>query len=237
MASDSSTTDRQRRRPQLSEEVASTIRHKIMTAEVLPGDRIRIDETAVELGVSVTPVREALLTLRGEGMVLLAPHRGYEVARLTRTDVDDLFWLQGETAARIARRTAAVITPAQIDDLAWANAQFRDAVRTGDSAALTQAEFEFHRAHNQFSDSAKLAWMLQNTTRYTPHEMYASDPDWGLVTADRHDELIAAYRAGDAEAAADCIRREFTDGADRLIKHLSQTGIWDDAESNPVSDS
>ncbi|EGD55743.1 regulatory protein GntR HTH [Gordonia neofelifaecis NRRL B-59395] len=210
----------------MSEEVASILRHKIMTAGVLPGERIRIDETALELGVSVTPVREALLTLRGEGMVLLAPHRGYEVAQLTRTDVDDLFWLQGEAAARIARRTAAVVTPTQADELAWANAQFRSALRSGDRAALTAAEFEFHRTHNQISGNAKLAWILMSTTRYTPHELYASDPEWGAATAELHDELIAAYRAGDADAAAACIRREFTDGADRLIKHLAQTPIW-----------
>lgn len=235
MASDISASARLRNRPQLSDEVASIIRHRIMTADLLPGDRIRIDETAVALGVSVTPVREALLTLRGEGMVLLAPHRGYEVARLTRTDVDDIFWLQGEIAARIARRTAHVITPAQVDELAWANAQFRGAARSGDSVALTRAEHDFHRAHNQVSDSSKLSWMLMNTTRYTPHELYASDPDWGSVTADRHDELIAAYRAGDANAAADCIRREFTDGAERLIAHLARTAIWRDDATDSSS--
>lgn len=228
MASDA-TPVRQRRRPQLSEEVASILRHKIMTAEVLPGARIRIDETAVELGVSVTPVREALLTLRGEGMVLLAPHRGYEVAPLTRTDVDDLFWLQGEAAARIARRTARVVTSAQIDELAWANARFRSAVRSGDHEDLTDAEFEFHRTHNRISGNTKLAWVLLNTTRYTPHALYASDPEWGELTANLHDELIAAYRSGDPDAAAECIRREFTDGAARLIAHLSQTQIWQNA--------
>ncbi|MGB3697007.1 MAG: GntR family transcriptional regulator [Gordonia sp. (in: high G+C Gram-positive bacteria)] len=226
MASDSPASTRARRRPQLSEEVAAILRHRIMTAEVLPGDRIRIDETAAELGVSVTPVREALLTLRGEGMVLLAPHRGYEVDALTRTDVDDLFWIQGEAAARIARRTAAVITPAQVDDLAWANARFRGALTAGDAAALTEAEFEFHRTHNQISGNSKLAWILLNTTRYTPHELYAADPDWGAATLALHEELIAAYRARDADAAARSIRQEFTDGAARLIAHLEQTEIW-----------
>lgn len=197
-----------------------------MTAELLPGDRVRIDETAAALGVSVTPVREALLTLRGEGMMLLAPHRGYEVAPLTRTDIDDLFWLQGEAAARIARRTAAVITSAQVDDLAWANAQFRSALAAADTPALTAAEFDFHRTHNQISGNTKLAWILLNTTRYTPHALYAADPDWGNTTVELHDALIAAYRTGDADAAADCIRAEFTDGAARLIAHLETTAIW-----------
>lgn len=55
---------REIRRPQLSEEVAGRLRAAIMTGDLRPGEYIRMDETAAQLGVSVTPVREALLTLR-----------------------------------------------------------------------------------------------------------------------------------------------------------------------------
>lgn len=63
-------------RPQLSEEVADHVRTRIMSGQVRPGDFVRLDETAASLGVSVTPVREALLTLRGEGLVDLVPGAG-----------------------------------------------------------------------------------------------------------------------------------------------------------------
>ncbi len=226
MASEPDPAPALRRRPQLSEEVAAVVRHKIMTAELLPGERVRLDETAATLGVSVTPVREALLTLRGEGMVAFAPHRGYTVAALTRTDVADLFWLQGEAAARIARRTTAVITAAEIDQLAWANANLRGAAMDHDVAGIVDAEFEFHRAHNHISGSGKLAWILQNATRYTPHQLYASDPEWARAALEAHEALIGAYRDGDPEAAAQAVRRQFDDGAARLIAHLESTAIW-----------
>lgn len=215
-----------RRRPQLSEEVASLLRHKIMTAELLPGAPIRMDETAVELGVSVTPVREALLMLRGEGMVDSAPHRGYVVAELSRTDVEDIFWLQGEAAGKIARRTAGMIGDEDLDVLVAANERLRAAVEAGDAAAVADAEFEFHRAHNRISASSKLAWFLRSATRYTPHQMYAADPDWGAATLDSHRRLIEAYRARDPQAAAAAIQMQFTDGAARLIAHLDATDIW-----------
>lgn len=64
------------RREQLSDEVAARLRADIMTGVLRPGTFIRLDETAAALGVSITPVREALRTLRGEGMVALEPHRG-----------------------------------------------------------------------------------------------------------------------------------------------------------------
>jgi DNA-binding GntR family transcriptional regulator len=81
------------RREQLSDEVAAHLRADIMTGTLRPGTFIRLDETAAALGVSITPVREALRTLRGEGMVQLEPHRGHVVVPLTRGDIEDIFWL------------------------------------------------------------------------------------------------------------------------------------------------
>lgn len=200
-----------------------------MTADFRPGTYIRLDETAERLGVSVTPVREALLTLRGEGMVHLEPHRGYRVSDLDRIDVDDLFWLQGEIAVKLALRTAAVITPDQLADLEWCNQKLRAAVAAADTEAVIDAEFEFHRHHNQIAAGKKLAWFLLSAARYTPTQLYATDPDWGEVAVDSHERLITAYRKGDDDAVITQTRRQFVDGAARLTKHLELTGIWDDA--------
>ncbi|GED98498.1 GntR family transcriptional regulator [Gordonia crocea] len=217
-----------RRRPQLSEEVAGAIRHRIMTGDYRPGDHIRMDETAADLGVSVTPVREALLTLRGEGMVNLAPHRGYVVADLTRTDVEDIFWLQGQIAIKIALRTAETITDDDLAVLSACNDRLRRAVAAGAVDEIVDAEFDFHRTHNRISHSGKLAWFLLNATHYTPHRIYAADPDWGAVAVDSHDRLIEGYRSGDRTAITDQVRRQFDDGAQRLAVRLTAAGIWDE---------
>lgn len=215
-----------RRRPQLSEEVAAHLRHQIMTAEIRPGDYVRMDEVAEKLGVSVTPVREALLTLRGEGMVALAPHRGYVVSDLDRIDIEDLFWLQGEIAVKLALRTAETISDEQIDELEGYNEHLAQAVTGGDAGEIADAEFEFHRLHNRIATGEKLAWFLLNAARYTPAQLYASDPGWGEVAIDSHRALIAAYRAKDRDAVVEATRREFTDGAARLTAHLDKSGIW-----------
>ena len=77
-----------RRREQLSDEVAGHLRTAIMSGTLRPGTFVRLDETAAALGVSITPVREALRTLRGEGMVQLEPNRGHVVSAFTRDDID-----------------------------------------------------------------------------------------------------------------------------------------------------
>src|SRR5688572_526970 len=110
------------RREQLSDEVAARLRGEIMTVALRPGTVIRLDETAAQLGVSITPVREALRTLRGEGMVELEPHRGHRVIPLSRTDIEDIFWLQSTIAQELAATTARRITDDQIEELCQLNA-------------------------------------------------------------------------------------------------------------------
>src|ERR1700686_1541172 len=105
------------RRSQLSDEVAGHLRAAIMSGALRPGTFIRLDETAAKLGVSVTPVREALLKLRGEGMVQLEPHRGHVVLPLSRQDIGGIFWLQATSAKELAATAAQHITDAEIDDL------------------------------------------------------------------------------------------------------------------------
>ncbi|MDN5760009.1 MAG: GntR family transcriptional regulator [Tomitella sp.] len=217
-----------RRRPQLSDDVADHVRSMIMSGRVRPGEYIRLDETAAELGVSATPVREALSKLRGEGLVESVPHRGYVVNPLTRGDVEDIFWLQGRIAVELARRAAQRSTAAGLDELSALCRALADAVAGGDVHAIAQSEFEFHRRLNQLSDSTKLAWFLHNAVRYTPYTLYASDPDWGEFAVTGHERLIAAMRAGDMRAVEAETRLQFSDGAQRLITHLEQSGMWDD---------
>lgn len=131
---------RSRRRPlrraQLSDEVAGHLRAAIMSGTLRPGTFIRLDETAAELGVSVTPVREALLKLRGEGMVQLEPHRGHVVLPLTRQDIEDIFWLQATIAKELAAAATDHITDTEIDELDRINDALAAAVGSGDAETI-----------------------------------------------------------------------------------------------------
>ena len=167
------------RREQLSDEVAARLRADIMTGSLRPDTFIRLDETAARLGVSITPVREALRTLRGEGMVELEPHRGHRVVPLTRGDIEDIFWLQSTIAQELAATATLRITDDEIDELSRLNARMAVAVehRAPDEIAL--AEFTFHRTFNRSSGRIKLAWFLLHATRYLPPQLFATDRDLG----------------------------------------------------------
>ncbi|MGV0810783.1 GntR family transcriptional regulator [Mycolicibacterium boenickei] len=215
------------RREQLSDEVATQLRAEIMTGVLRPGTFIRLDETAAALGVSITPVREALRTLRGEGMVQLEPNRGHVVVPLTRTDVEDVFWLQATIARELAATTTTRITDAEIDELEQLNSELAAAVAGRDPDAISSVEFAFHRAFNHASGRIKLAWFLLHVARYLPSLIYSTDPEWGTEAVESHKLLIEALRRRDVAAAVELNGSQFTDGARRLIARLNEIGMWD----------
>jgi DNA-binding GntR family transcriptional regulator len=214
------------RREQLSDEVAARLRTDIMTGALRPGTFIRLDETAAQLGVSITPVREALRTLRGEGMVSLEPHRGHVVVPLSRGDVADIFWLQATIAKELAATAAEQITEAEIDELEQLNDGLAEAVEQHELDEITSAEFAFHRAFNRSTGRIKLAWFLLHVARYLPGHLYAGNPQWGVSAVARHREMIAALRRGDVDTVVRLTGGEFTDAAQRLSARLDETRLW-----------
>jgi len=214
------------RREQLSDEVAARLRADIMTGTLRPGTFIRLDETAAELGVSITPVREALRTLRGEGMVQLEPHRGHVVVPLTRGDIEDIFWLQATIAKELATTAAEQITEEQIEELERLNDGLATAIDQGDPETVVAAEFAFHRAFNRTTGRIKLAWFLLHVARYLPGQIYATDDTWGAATVASHHELIAALRRRDVDSVVRLTSGEFSDGAERLMARLDEIGLW-----------
>jgi DNA-binding GntR family transcriptional regulator len=211
------------RRPQLADEVATHLRALIMSGRLRPGERVRLEEVAEQLGVSITPVREALLTLRGEDMVELEPRRGYVVAPLSKQDIIDVFTLQGDIAGELAARASVRLTAKHLAELSTVDRKLARARKSEDIELL---EFEFHRTVNRLAGARKLSWLLRAATRYTPARFLSSDPGWRTTMRTDHAALLAAFAAGDPEGARAAMGRHFSDGADRLVKHLEDLGIW-----------
>jgi DNA-binding GntR family transcriptional regulator len=217
-------------RPQLSEEVVTHLRDRIMSGQLRPGERIRLEDVAEQLGVSITPVREALLTLRGFDMVELQPRRGYVVAPLSRQDIVDVFGVQADIAGELAARGATRAATDDLTELTAVQKALTKAAQRRRVAELERLEFEFHRALNRIAAARKLSWLLHAATRYTPARFLSSDPAWRAGMLADHDTLLAALVAGDPDAARAAMARHFTDGADRLVKHLDELGIWTPAD-------
>ncbi|MFB4305651.1 GntR family transcriptional regulator [Actinomadura sp. GTD37] len=213
-------------RPQLSDEAAARIRELIMDGRVRPGDYLRLERLALEFGISVTPVREALKSLRSEGFVVLEPRRGFVVAPLSKRDVQDLFWVQAGIAAELTARAARRAGPATVRELDGLQRALERAVDARRPDLTEEYDHLFHREINLAADSPKLAWSLATTARYVPRGLYGRLAGWPALAAADHALILAALRGGDARAAGAEMRGHIVRVGELLTAHLERRGMW-----------
>jgi DNA-binding GntR family transcriptional regulator len=209
-----------------SDAAASYVRDLIMSGEARAGAYLRPDHLARELGMSNTPVREALLTLRAENFVALEPHRGFVVVQLTPEDVSDLFVTLAFIAGELAARAAAVVTDQNIADLLALQEQLKAAVRDGRPVEVEQLNFEFHRLINVLPQSPKLQWVMSTIVRYSPRRFFARIEGWQQASAEDHDRILQALKARDGHGARAAVHTHMSHAGELLITHLSRRGAW-----------
>lgn len=212
-------------RPQLAEDVARFVRRRIFNGTYAAGEYVRLEQLAGELGISVTPVREALFALRAEGLLEQQPRRGFVVLPVTDRDLADVSDLQAHVGGLLAARAAAGITDEQLRELTAIQDQLEDAYARDDGEAAVRLNHDFHRAINLAADSPKLAQLMSQITRYAPESVFPTIAGWPQESTRHHRRLLDALAAHDAEAARAAMSDHLTAGARPLIEHLTARGV------------
>ncbi|HYM49869.1 MAG TPA: GntR family transcriptional regulator [Candidatus Limnocylindrales bacterium] len=218
----------------LGEEIAAYLRELIMSGQLRSGQSLNIETLAKDLETSATPVREALLGLKGEGFVLMEPRRGFRVAPLSRQDVEDMFLIQSMIAGELTARAAAAATDQFIEEVSGLQAGMIEADRRSDDDELERLNFEFHRTINRTTASPKLAWLLGLVVRYVPRIFYATIAGWNEASLRDHAAIIDAIRDRDADAARRAMAQHIQHVGDLLVSHLEKQGFWSTAADAPV---
>jgi DNA-binding GntR family transcriptional regulator len=202
-----------------SDQIAAYVRDLIVSGEVRAGEFLRLEPLAERLGTSVTPVREAMGLLRGEGFVDQHPHRGFVIRPLTRADIEDIYrvhaFVSGELAALASRRLSAEA----VDGLAATQERLVQAQQNGDAALVEQLNHEFHRAINNAAGSPRLLWFLRTASRYAPRLFFARIEGWSQASADDHAAIIAALERRDPDAARVAMSEHVHHAGDLLARH------------------
>lgn len=206
-------------RPQLSDEAAAYVRELVLTGQLRSGQFVRVDRIAEELEMSVTPVREGLLALRGEGFLELAPRRGFVVAELTEDDVRDMFWVQARLAGELAARATERLDAEQLDVLVELQGRINAALERGDLDEVEQCNHAFHRTINLAARSPKLSWFLRTATRYVPNRFYHRIGGWPDASRHDHTSVLDALRNKDAEAVRRAMEEHIVHAGQLLIAH------------------
>jgi DNA-binding GntR family transcriptional regulator len=212
------------KRAQLPEEVAAYVRELIISGQVRPGEFVRIEPIAEALGMSQTPVREGLLSLRSEGILKLLPRRGFVVAPITPQDISDIYWVQAILAGELAARAAEKITNEQLDGLAANVKQYAKAVAVGDWELVPEIGLEFHRQVYHAAQSHRLVLILDTITANLPSRYYAAGNP--KHTREEHPQLVKALRQHDPDLVRRLMTEHMSAQGVRLIKILTERGFW-----------
>lgn len=212
-------------RPQLSDDVARYVRRRIFDGTYPAGEYLRLDQLAAEVGISVTPVREALLNLRAEGLLVQHPRRGFMVLAVTARDIADVANVQAYIGGELAARAAENITDEQLASLKSIQDELESAYAQTDLERTVRLNHEFHRTINVAADSPKLTQFMSNITRYATESVFPTLHGWPKQSIRDHRRVIAAFERGDANRARMAMAEHFTIGVAPLTDHLIERGV------------
>ena len=208
----------------LRDVVFNTLRQAILRGELKPGERLMEIQLAQRLGVSRTPVREAIRKLELEGLVLMIPRKGAEVAEITIKDLEDVLQVRAALEELAVRDACEKITEEQLKELRRSNAAFKIALSGDDILASGQADMDFHEIIYKATDNRRLMQILNNLREqmYRYRMEYLKDREMHPVLLGEHEAICSALASRDAEQAGEAIRSHIENQKESIINSLNE---------------
>lgn len=209
----------------LSSRVFQKIREDILNGKYKEHDELRENTIGKELGVSRTPVREALRQLELEGLVSIIPNKGAYVTGITAKDVKDIYMVRSLLEGLCARMATEHITEQQLNELEdiIMLSEFRIKKETPNNAELVAAlDGKFHTVLYEASDSRILSHILMDFHNYvqTSREMSVVSEERARKSIREHKQILRAIRDKDADLAEQLANEHIL----QVMQHLKRQG-------------
>ena len=202
---------------------ADLLRQRIFSGELRSHERVDQDHLADELGISKLPVREALIALETEGLVVSQPHRGSFVAPLSREDVRDHYRIIGFLAGLAARRAAERLTE---DDLEQLEACLDVLDTETDPDRQSALNLAFHRTINLAGGSRRVRSVLRLLTNTNPNRFYEFEGGWRETAQHEHRQILHALRVRDGDEAEATMVAHIVSGGEFGLRKMDESGFW-----------
>jgi DNA-binding GntR family transcriptional regulator len=215
-----------RRRGTLPDDVAAYIRRLVLTGVLKPGQKIDQEAVSEALGVSRSPIREAIVILGQEGLLDVTPRRGAAVALLTPADIVDHYELFGVVSGRAAAMAAETLKDEQVDELARIQAAFGRAPTDTPAAELSTLNAQFHRVINACAPR-RTRWLLRLLERSVPADYYEFANGWNARAIGHHQTILDAIVERDADRARRTMEHHLHESGVAAADALRVQGFWD----------
>ncbi|MCM1283061.1 MAG: GntR family transcriptional regulator [Muribaculaceae bacterium] len=207
----------------LRDVVFHTLREAILRGDLKPGERLMELQLASKLGVSRTPIREAIRMLEQEGLAVTMPRRGAEVAKMTLKDMEDVLEIREVLDELAVKSACARITAEQLQRLSVVNQQFESSTGTGDVKMIAEADETFHDVIYEATGNPKLVAMLNNLREqmYRYRIEYVKDPRNYPVLIREHEAILQGLKDRDVEQSVSAMQEHVTNQA-LAVKQIIQ---------------
>ena len=199
--------------------VAAALREAILSHQIQPGAELALKETAAQLGVSATPVREALQILEREGLIELRPNRGAVVLGITEKRIRDHY----QTRAALERAAAILVceNKAPLEAVEQAYTSALEALAQGDSSRYSAQNQAFHMSiwaaagNDTIQELLSSLWNGLSMGHKVTQERYAQ------ISMAEHRDILAALQAYDGRKAGDLMEHHIIRSMENVLTHLS----------------
>ncbi|MBY0564391.1 MAG: GntR family transcriptional regulator [Hyphomonadaceae bacterium] len=205
---------------QLNSSVYAELRRRLITGRMRPGHEMSTRTLAAELGVSQTPVRDALSRLAAEGAVAIRSKRRVLVPYMTQARMEDILRCRLALEPEAAALATPSLLPEHIERLKQADRKLDGAIAHGDADAYIDANYTFHFTFYLAQPGATMLQLIEALwLQYGPFMRHAFDKVAHARLNDSHQEAICAAMAGDAAGVKAAIAQDIADGMKLIASH------------------
>ncbi len=211
--------DIQNHRP-LREMVYEELKMQILTGAIVPGTRMMEVELAEEMGVSRTPIREAIRKLEKEGLVVIEPRRGAYASQISTQDMVEILEVRENMEGLAAFFAASRMQPEEIAELKEIEAKYNDAVIEGSMEDMIKYDTRFHRIIVESCNNKILVQMIEQLQELVLRFRYIYYDNFRRAEnmPEEHRMIIEAIESGNAEAARDAADTHISRLKDLVIR-------------------
>ena len=214
----------------LRDVVFNTLREAILKGDLKPGERLMEVQLAKQMGVSRTPIREAIRKLELEGMAVTMPRRGAVVAKMTEKDMEDVLQVRRALEELAASIACDQISMSQIKDLKAAMNEFEKQTKAGDIKEITDADVAFHDIIYKSTGNRRLMAIMKGfgEQMYRYRVEYLKEEENYPTLIDEHREIVEGLQRRDKNAVVEIMHRHVTNQAvemKKIIRDQNQEGV------------
>jgi len=206
----------------LRDVVFNTLRQAILTGELKPGERLMEIHLANKLGVSRTPIREAIRKLELEGLVTMIPRRGAEVAQITEKSMNDVLEVRRAMDVLCVELACERISEEELLGLKVACDNFEQMVKTQDVKKIARADVELHDIILRATGNSRLIQLVNNLSEqmYRYRYEYIKDFSQHERLVDEHRIIYESLVNKDKETAAEAARVHIDNQKNAIIRRI-----------------